>query len=391
MASRHEGVAGESNPVFQALGGTASNLPRRRAETLRRVLPSFFLCLRSSLLLTGSPWRRGRGSPFPFFEAHPTVSPSACVRFCLMASKSYLVRKINVAVMPPMLSSCPSFAARKVGGLERAKSAVQEMVVWPARFPETFSRMGISPASGILLFGPPGKDDAWAQSHGLRRNKNRSLDSPTKLKNAQVSHGKKCVKRRCGLSVIARNRVLSYLEEVEKKKGKSVLPGWRRVISKQLVLYGMRTNVQFFALAHAVCLTRLEHVASSTRRRISWFSPIHLAVRMPLRGAVGACRVFSLTPHLSRLSPIIHLAVHKRLHMHNNRDWENSAGEGGGERDRSYLHRAQNIGRCSWRSRRERKSEGSFPAPFHSPVARAPPQVGLHFHLSLIVPLNSSA
>ncbi|CAM9333019.1 unnamed protein product [Laminaria digitata] len=30
------------------------------------------------------------------------------------------------------------------------------MVVWPARFPETFSRMGISPASGILLFGPPG-------------------------------------------------------------------------------------------------------------------------------------------------------------------------------------------------------------------------------------------
>ncbi|CAN0336055.1 unnamed protein product, partial [Hapterophycus canaliculatus] len=44
----------------------------------------------------------------------------------------------------------------EVGGLERAKRAVQEMVVWPARFPDAFSRMGITPASGVLLFGPPG-------------------------------------------------------------------------------------------------------------------------------------------------------------------------------------------------------------------------------------------
>ncbi len=29
--------------------------------------------------------------------------------------------------------------------------------MWPARFPEAFSRMGITPASGVLLFGPPGE------------------------------------------------------------------------------------------------------------------------------------------------------------------------------------------------------------------------------------------
>ncbi|CAM9442051.1 unnamed protein product [Pylaiella littoralis] len=50
----------------------------------------------------------------------------------------------------------PSVRWSEVGGLERAKRAVQEMVVWPARFPEAFSRMGITPASGVLLFGPPG-------------------------------------------------------------------------------------------------------------------------------------------------------------------------------------------------------------------------------------------
>lgn len=48
------------------------------------------------------------------------------------------------------------FYAAQVGGLERAKRAVQEMVVWPVRYPEAFSRMGITPASGVLLFGPPG-------------------------------------------------------------------------------------------------------------------------------------------------------------------------------------------------------------------------------------------
>ncbi|CAN0339737.1 unnamed protein product, partial [Ectocarpus sp. 12 AP-2014] len=54
------------------------------------------------------------------------------------------------------VAGVPRVRWSEVGGLERAKRAVQEMVVWPARFPEAFSRMGITPASGVLLFGPPG-------------------------------------------------------------------------------------------------------------------------------------------------------------------------------------------------------------------------------------------
>ncbi|KAG5188914.1 P-loop containing nucleoside triphosphate hydrolase protein [Tribonema minus] len=43
-----------------------------------------------------------------------------------------------------------------VVGLERAKAALQEMVVWPQQRPDTFARLGIAPAAGVLLFGPPG-------------------------------------------------------------------------------------------------------------------------------------------------------------------------------------------------------------------------------------------
>ncbi|CAM9512107.1 unnamed protein product [Discosporangium mesarthrocarpum] len=50
----------------------------------------------------------------------------------------------------------PSVRWSEVGGLERAKQLVREMVVWPQRYPEKFVQMGISPPSGVLLFGPPG-------------------------------------------------------------------------------------------------------------------------------------------------------------------------------------------------------------------------------------------
>jgi SpoVK/Ycf46/Vps4 family AAA+-type ATPase len=43
-----------------------------------------------------------------------------------------------------------------VGGLHRAKAALQEMVVWPQTRPEAFARLGITPAAGVLLYGPPG-------------------------------------------------------------------------------------------------------------------------------------------------------------------------------------------------------------------------------------------
>jgi len=43
-----------------------------------------------------------------------------------------------------------------VGGLAEVKQTLTETVIWPITHPETFERMGIAPARGVLLFGPPG-------------------------------------------------------------------------------------------------------------------------------------------------------------------------------------------------------------------------------------------
>ncbi len=42
------------------------------------------------------------------------------------------------------------------GGLEEVKQHLQEAVEWPLNSPELFTRLGIKPPKGILLYGPPG-------------------------------------------------------------------------------------------------------------------------------------------------------------------------------------------------------------------------------------------
>ncbi|NPE08953.1 MAG: AAA family ATPase, partial [Asgard group archaeon] len=43
-----------------------------------------------------------------------------------------------------------------IGGLDDQVRELKEAIEWPLKFKESFSRLGISPPRGILLFGPPG-------------------------------------------------------------------------------------------------------------------------------------------------------------------------------------------------------------------------------------------
>jgi transitional endoplasmic reticulum ATPase len=43
-----------------------------------------------------------------------------------------------------------------VGGLADVKQTLTEAVIWPIVYPDTFSRLGVAPTRGVLLYGPPG-------------------------------------------------------------------------------------------------------------------------------------------------------------------------------------------------------------------------------------------
>jgi transitional endoplasmic reticulum ATPase len=50
----------------------------------------------------------------------------------------------------------PRIGWADVGGLDDAKLALTEAVIWPLRHADAFRRLGVKPSSGVLLAGPPG-------------------------------------------------------------------------------------------------------------------------------------------------------------------------------------------------------------------------------------------
>lgn len=52
--------------------------------------------------------------------------------------------------------SVGSVTLADVGDMVDAKQALTEAVLWPLQHPDTFSRLGVDPPRGVLLYGPPG-------------------------------------------------------------------------------------------------------------------------------------------------------------------------------------------------------------------------------------------
>ena len=50
----------------------------------------------------------------------------------------------------------PQVSYEQIGGLKNQITRLREIVELPLRHPEVFSKIGIEPHKGILLFGPPG-------------------------------------------------------------------------------------------------------------------------------------------------------------------------------------------------------------------------------------------
>jgi len=65
-------------------------------------------------------------------------------------------KEITPTAMREVYIETPTVNWSDIGGLEGVKGELREAVEWPLKTPEVFSRLGIRPPKGILLFGPPG-------------------------------------------------------------------------------------------------------------------------------------------------------------------------------------------------------------------------------------------
>ena len=68
----------------------------------------------------------------------------------------YALRIVEPSGMREVLIEVPHVKWSDVGGLEKVKEELKEIVEWPLKYPEGFKRLGIKPPSGVLLYGPPG-------------------------------------------------------------------------------------------------------------------------------------------------------------------------------------------------------------------------------------------
>ncbi len=66
------------------------------------------------------------------------------------------LKEIQPSALREVYIEVPNVRWEQVGGLQEAKRELREAVELPIKQPEVFTRMGIRPVRGVLLFGPPG-------------------------------------------------------------------------------------------------------------------------------------------------------------------------------------------------------------------------------------------
>ena len=64
--------------------------------------------------------------------------------------------RVQPSAMREVLIEVPNVKWSDIGGQDELKLILKQSVEWPIKHPESFTRLGISPPRGVLMFGPPG-------------------------------------------------------------------------------------------------------------------------------------------------------------------------------------------------------------------------------------------
>ncbi len=68
----------------------------------------------------------------------------------------YAMQKVEPSALREVLIEIPKVKWSDVGGLEKVKQKLKEVIEWPLKYPDQFNKFNLTPPKGILLYGPPG-------------------------------------------------------------------------------------------------------------------------------------------------------------------------------------------------------------------------------------------
>ena len=66
------------------------------------------------------------------------------------------LKKVRASAMREITFDIPKVYWTEIGGQHELKQKLQQAVVWPIKYAESFRRLNIKPPRGLLMYGPPG-------------------------------------------------------------------------------------------------------------------------------------------------------------------------------------------------------------------------------------------
>uniref|UniRef100_A0A672SQK2 AAA+ ATPase domain-containing protein n=1 Tax=Sinocyclocheilus grahami TaxID=75366 RepID=A0A672SQK2_SINGR len=100
--------------------------------------------------------------------------------------------EVKPSAMREVAIDVPKVRWSDIGGMEEVKLALKQAVEWPLRHPEAFSRLGITPPKGVLLYGPPGCSKTMIA---------KALANESQLNFLSIKVHISCVRMRCEQSI----------------------------------------------------------------------------------------------------------------------------------------------------------------------------------------------
>lgn len=90
-------------------------------------------------------------------DTHTTLGDSALPKeLVTYADFMHALPSIRPSALRSLILETPKVYWSDIGGVPLVRERLREAIEWPLLHPETFTRLGVTPTKGILLYGPPG-------------------------------------------------------------------------------------------------------------------------------------------------------------------------------------------------------------------------------------------
>lgn len=90
------------------------------------------------------------------FKSSPKSSESDQEEKLKLNDLTMAQRKVKASAMREIIFDIPKVYWSQIGGQHDLKNKLQQAIIWPIKYKDSFKRLNIKAPRGLLMYGPPG-------------------------------------------------------------------------------------------------------------------------------------------------------------------------------------------------------------------------------------------